>query len=126
MSNKEEFDLIETVAGNLVKVPLDFRKGTFIIEFNNVLLNIHMYSKVIFFHVKDDDGIYRCLGDLSFKSTESNKLTANIFSTAIENIFIGNSKTPVSNLLSEVSDLAIDFSIEQKNKWKNKRIPKSI
>lgn len=125
--SNDNFELIETVSGKWVKVSAGVSRGTFAIEFDNVLLCIRVSNKVIEFCAKDENGIYQYLGDLSFKSEENNQLTARFFSTAIKDIFLDRAMSkPISNQLTAISDIIINFAKEQSDKWYDRRMPKSL
>lgn len=119
---EKNFALIETVAGKFVKVNPNVTRGTINIELSSgMLLLIHVHTKNIEFCAKDDNDIYDYLGDLSFESLEKDKANLRFFSPAIENVFIGKDKAPLSNQLAAITDLKITFSKKQSDKWHQKK-----
>ncbi|NRQ56080.1 hypothetical protein [Brevibacillus sp. HD1.4A] len=115
--SKEEYNLIETIGGKWVKVAKGVGSGTFNMEFENVLLCIHVGNKNIAFHAKDETETYQYLGDVSFDSDNQNELNINFFTTALEKIMVGRDRAEILNPFAKISRFEMKFTKDQKEKW---------
>jgi transcriptional regulator with XRE-family HTH domain len=114
---KPLYDLCVTLSGKVVKVGVS-EHHTFAFEISeNVLASIRLEENSIHFLAKNNQEIYHSLGWVTFESVKPGHLTGRFSGPGIESVLIGENTTPISNPLTAVQDVIVNFSGEQIQKW---------
>ncbi|WP_261305827.1 hypothetical protein [Paenibacillus andongensis] len=107
--------LVEAVTGKWHRLEKGIRKGTFLIEFSNtLLLNIHVTNNNIDVLMKDNEDIFRHMGDLSFEGLDTEDHKFMFHSLGIDHVHFNNRDIRIDNPKSEISTVFVSLSHDKK------------
>ncbi|NRF92689.1 hypothetical protein HQN89_16985 [Paenibacillus frigoriresistens] len=113
--------LVEAITGKWHRLEKGIRKGTFLIEFSNsLLLNIHVTTNHIDVLMKDNEDIFRLMGDFSFEGLDTEEHKFMFHSLGIDHVHFNNRDIRVDNPKSEISTVFVRLSHDKKIETINK------
>ena len=113
--------LVEAITGKWHRLEQGLGKGTFLIELSETtLLNVHVNTKSIDIVLKDEQGVFRYMGDITFSGLEELEKKLMVHSLGIDHVHFNNRDVRIDNPDNKMSTVFIQLSHEKKEETKAK------
>src|SRR5690606_35878045 len=90
--------LVEAITGKWHRLEQGLGKGTFLIELSETtLLNVHVNTKSIDIVLKDEQGVFRYMGDITFSGLEELEKKLMVHSLGIDHVHFNNRDVRIDN-----------------------------